>query len=90
MFGMDRTIAIQFLISLSCCIFGPLLLFGGNMFSLALIFASFPANVLVFRKRHQRNKEHNFKKRSLNRWKPSIIRERDPIILTVHEGLFDK
>jgi len=90
MFGMDRTIAIQFLVSMSLSVFLPLLLMGTSTIALGTIFCSFPVNVYVFRKRDRKNKEHNFKKKSLNRWKPSSIREGYPIILTVHESFFDK
>src|SRR5665811_134015 len=90
MFGMDRTIAIQFLISLSFCIFVPLLLLGTSSIALMIIFPSFPINIYVFMKRHKKNKEQNFKKKRLNQWKPSVIREGNPIILIVHEGLFDQ
>lgn len=90
MFGMDRVIAIQFLTSLSFSVFGPLILFGTSSFALIIIFASFPINVMVFRKRDKKNKKHCFKKKRLNKWKPSVIREGYPVILTVHESFFDK
>ncbi|NJB38092.1 MULTISPECIES: hypothetical protein [Flavobacteriaceae] len=90
LFGMERTIAMQYMASQGGFIALSFFLFGANTLTVLLIFMSFPLFLFIFKLRDRRNRVRNFKKTSINKKKPSTVKYHSLKIIPNEQSIIDK
>ena len=90
LFGMERSIAMQYMASQGGFIALSFFVIGANTFTVLLIFLSFPFFLFIFKMRDRRNRVRNFKKTNINRKKPSTIRSYPLTIIRNDQSIIDK
>jgi len=87
LFGMDRTIAFEFICALTICILLCFLILGTSVLAVVGVFISIPACLVVFKIRDKRNAIASFKKRRINSRKPKVVKTNPLIILPVESTI---
>jgi len=89
LFGMDRNIAIEYLVVQVGSILLIFFLLGTTSFAVIGVFISIALCLFLFKMRDRQNAKSNFRKKRLNRKYPKVIKS-NPIIVFESERIINR